>query len=300
MEFAPICIFAYKRADHLKSLLDSLCLNPESSLCIAYIFIDGPRTPGDINFVNEVVNLARKVDFFKDLKIIKSETNKGLANSIMSGVSYVLSVHESVIVLEDDLILSPFFLSYMNNGLSLYRSEDRVASIHGYVYPVKESLPNTFFIRGADCWGWATWKRAWSSFNANGEELLRELESKGLCERFDFDNSYPFTQMLKDQIIGKNNSWAIRWNASAFLSNKLTLYPGKSLVKNIGHDGSGENCDAVDIFNVDFSNIPVVIDKIKIEESQVAYLAFKNYFKTIKLNLLKRICRKIKKVLMLW
>ena len=144
-------------------------------------------------------------------------------------------------MLEDDLLTSPYFLDFMNEGLSIYEEDEKVISIHGYVYPISEKLPETFFLRGADCWGWATWKRGWDLFEPDGGLLLNKLEESKQTEEFDFNRSYPYTQMLKDQINGKTNSWAVRWYASAFLQNKYTLYPGKSLVSNIGGDGSGTN-----------------------------------------------------------
>ena len=128
---------------------------------------------------------------------------------------------DKVIVLEDDLVTSPHFLQYMNDGLGIYERDDRVISIHGYSYPVHGKLPETFFLRGADCLGWATWKRGWDLFEDDGQRLLNELERRNLTRSFDFDGSYPYTQMLRDQIAGSNSSWAVRWYASAFLRDKL-------------------------------------------------------------------------------
>lgn len=110
-------------------------------------------------------------------------------------------------------------------------------------------MPETFFLRGADCWGWATWKRGWNLFNANGLQLLQQLQEKKLEKEFDLDGCYDYTKMLQDQIDGKNNSWAIRWRASAFLADKLTLYPSKSLVHNIGFDNSGTHCGFSDNYD---------------------------------------------------
>src|SRR5260370_30670471 len=121
----------------------------------------------------------------------------------------VLSQHERVIVLEDDIVVSPFFLSYMNGALSLYEDEPRVASIHAYVYPIKEPLPETFFLRGADCWGWATWRRGWELFNSDGRYLLSELRRRGLTQQFDLHGAYRSRKMLKPQIAGANDSLAV-------------------------------------------------------------------------------------------
>jgi hypothetical protein len=165
----------------------------------------------------------------------------------------------------------------MNRALSLYENDERVISIHGYVYPVKEALPENFFLRGADCWGWATWKRGWDLFESRGEYLLEKIKKEKLEYSFNFDGSYNYLDLLKMQIRGKNDSWAIRWHASAFLHNKFTLYPGKSLVANIGFDGSGANCQPTKGYNVKISyDIPNLEFVSNVNESLIAKKLVKN------------------------
>ena len=166
----------------------------------------------------------------------------------------------------------------MNEGLDHFSEEERVVSTHGYVYPVEDQLPETFFLRGADCWGWATWRRGWECFNSDGEYLLSELKLRNLTKEFDFNSCYPYTRMLEDQIAEKNESWAIRWYASAFLMDKLTLYPGHSLIRHIGNDGSGTHFDNSSCLDVNLSDHPIDIANINIQHSMSAYKAFQNYF----------------------
>jgi hypothetical protein len=199
----------------------------------------------------------------------------------------VCGEHGRVIVVEDDLVTSPYFLKYMNDGLELYKSVEEVASIHGYIYPVQADLPETFFLKGADCWGWATWKRAWQGFNPDGAALLRALETRHLTTEFDFNGSTGYTQMLKDQIAGKNNSWAIRWYASAFLNNQLTLYPGTSLVQNIGHDGSGEHCGKSSSFDVTLRDSPLRLRQLPTIENRAARREIEIYLQSLKRPSLK-------------
>lgn len=238
---SPIVLFTYNRLWHTEQIILALKKNKLSDKSDLIIFSDGPKNETDAEKVLEVHHYLEKISGFRSVTIHKSQINKGLANSIIQGVTEVVNKYGKIIVLEDDMITSPFFLEFMNKSLDLYENDDRVISIHGYIYPVKKELPDTFFLKGADCWGWATWKRGWDLFDTDGERLLKELEKRKLCHDFDFGGSYPYTQMLRDQINGKNNSWAIRWYASAFLNNKVTLYPGKSLVQNIGLDDSGSH-----------------------------------------------------------
>ena len=299
MTLAPVVLFTYNRLTHTKATLANLKKNILASKTPLYIYSDGAKNNEDENSVDEVRNYLKNIEGFLSLKIIARQNNWGLAKNIIDGVSEVLQHYENVIVLEDDLLTSPYFLNYMNDALDYYEKNEAVISIHGYVYPVKEKLPDTFFIKGADCWGWATWKSRWKLFEKDGTKLLHQLEQKSLTYQFDFEGSYYFTQMLKDQIMGKNNSWAIRWNASAFLNNKLTLYPGHSLVQNIGHDNSGVHSSESHDFDVDLYDHPILIGNIDVVESLEGHKAFTNYFRLTnpftkqKTNFVKRLWKKV-------
>ena len=236
---APIVVFVYNRPWHTEKIFEFLAKNPEARSSPLYIFADGPKTDSDQEKVQLVRNSLKKLNGFKTIEIIQREKNFGLANSIIAGVTDVLQRHDTAIILEDDIVVSQHFLSYMNRALSHYEKNERVASIHGWNFPLRGQLPDTFFLRGADCWGWATWRRAWNLFEADANKLLRGLIAEKLEHDFDLDGEYPYTQMLKDQIEGRVDSWAIRWHASMYIREMLTLHPGESLVQNIGFDNSG-------------------------------------------------------------
>jgi len=260
------------------------------------IFSDGPKH-GSENKVESLRNYLNNIDGFKSISVVKRTENMGLANSIISGVSEIVNRYGRVIVLEDDLITSPNFLEYMNDALALYESCEEVISIHGYIYPVKQNLPHTFFLKGADCWGWATWKHGWDLFEEDGSLLLQQLQDQKLTKEFDFNGSYPYTKMLKDQIAGKNNSWAIRWYASAFLKNMLTLYPAKSFVKNIGIDGSGTHCSASNDYDAELVNTYRSLSHIPVKENKVAKRNIENYFRSLKKRYILRIIARVRTIL---
>jgi hypothetical protein len=197
-------------------------------------------------------------------------------------------------VLEDDMLTSKYFLTFMNSALDYYINDYRVISIHGYVYPTHANLPEAFFLKGADCWGWATWKRGWGLFNPDGLSLLNELKHKKLIKEFDFNGSYKYSKMLEENIAGKNNSWAIRWHASAFLANKLTLYPGRSLVKNIGNDGSGTHCGSSNDLDAHLSDKPIHFKCVDVIQSSYAYHEFEKFFKKSNSSALVKLRRVIK------
>jgi hypothetical protein len=255
-----------------------LAANPGADRTDLIVYSDGPKNISETPKVEETRDLVRAFFGFKSVQIVARETNLGLADSIITGVSEVLEEHENVIVLEDDLITAPGFLTYMNKGLNFYKDEMKVVSIHAYAPETKESLPDTYFLKGADCLGWATWRRGWKHFNPNGSELLKDLNDKKLSYQFNFSGTYGFMRMLKDQIDGKNQSWAIRWYASAFLQNLLTLHPGTSLVSHIGNDGTGTHSPNKPNMTIEISNRILNVQKIPAEESRKARAIFINYY----------------------
>lgn len=282
MKPAPIALFTYNRPRHTRNTVEALAANALASESDLFVFSDAPRTETHCDAVQEVRNYISTISGFRSLTIINRNENFGLSRSIIDGVTTLLCEHGSIIVLEDDLETSPYFLVYMNSALDMYRDAEQVACVHGYVYPVKEKMPELFFIRGADCWGWATWKRGWELFQPDGSILLDELYKRSLGKDFNFGNSYPYTRMLEAQVAGKNDSWAIRWNASAFLRGKLTLYPGRSLVKNVGFDASGTHCGTNASFDVTLSETPILVERIAPVENTYATRAFSNFFRSIR------------------
>ncbi len=267
---APIALFAYNRPQHLRRTVEALAVNALAAESELFVFLDGPRNEDDRALGDEIREYISSIDAFRSVSLIEQGQNIGLAASIIGGVSRMLESHESVIVMEDDIVTSPFFLRYMNEALSTYRDDEAIASIHGFVYDIK-GLPETFFLKGADCWGWATWRRAWRVFEADGRRLLRDLEERKLLREFDLDGASHYAQMLRDQIEGRNDSWAIRWHASAFLKGMLTLHPGRSLVRNIGLDGSGTHCLEVPAhLKVAAVAEPVCVERLPIIEGKAA------------------------------
>jgi hypothetical protein len=298
MKPSPVALFAYTRAEHLCSTVESLSRNTIAKETVLYVFSDGPRTAQDEGKVEAVRNYVREIKGFADVNLVTSDQNRGLSASIVGGVDRVLAKHESLIVLEDDLATSPFFLQYMNDALRCYQDDQRVVSVHGYMYPVDGSLPETFFIRGADCWGWATWRRGWKVFNSDGRALLREIKRRRLTRSFNLNGAFNYLQILQDQVVGRNDSWAIRWHAAAFLADMVTLYPGRSLVQNLGTDGSGTHFKASsNQFDTEISNSPVDVRKIEAVEDEEVVGRLSAYYRKSKGGFLPRVCRRIARIL---
>lgn len=295
VDLAPVVLFAFNRSDHLRATLDALKANTQAGASTLYIYADGARGPEDDAGVSAVRQLARNTTGFKQVTLIERPINMGLAQNIIAGVTEVCERFGRVIVLEDDLVTSPYFLQYMNEALALYADDERVASIHGYVYPVQTKLPDTFFLRGADCWGWATWRRAWRQFNPDGQALYNRLIASKQEALFNFGDNYNYMEMLLAQTQGRNNSWAIRWYASAFLNEAYTLYPGRSLVHNIGNDNSGTHSDQTSAYDVHLSNEAIPVTRQVIEDSALGRLAFSKFMgQNTKISIKRRLKARLK------
>ena len=286
MALAPIALFVYNRLDHTERTVAALRLNELAADSDLIIFSDAAKNEAAAAGVQAVRAYLKGIAGFRSVRIVERPTNLGLAASIIGGVTEIVGQYGKIIVLEDDLETSPYFLRYMNEALDLYDRVSEVISIHAYVYPVRRPLPESFFLRGADCWGWATWRRGWDLFEADGRKLLAELQERRLSREFDLDGSYPYTQMLRGQIKGFNNSWAIRWHAAAFLRGKLTLYPGRSLVANTGFDHSGTHAGKTKSFYAPPSTQPVAVQSRPLLADAAARAAVVSFFRSPRLRLL--------------
>jgi hypothetical protein len=290
---APVALFVYNRLTHTIRALEALKKNFLAGESDLFIYSDAAKSAEGNSAVDEVRSYLKTISGFRSVTVIERPINFGLANSIIDGVSWLTKQFGKVIVLEDDLITSPQFLDFMNEGLDYYEREEAVISIHGYIYPTGKSLPDVFFLPGADCWGWATWRRGWDLFEQDGAKLLRALTERGLKKNFNFGGSTDYVAMLEDQIAGKNSSWAIRWYASAFLADKLTLYPGQSLVQNIGNDGSGTHSVDTKYFSTELATKKIKMTAIPVRVNELAYAAVTEYFRAGKRSLLSRLKNKL-------
>jgi|MEHZ01.5.fsa_nt_MEHZ011521452.1_8 glycosyltransferase involved in cell wall biosynthesis len=269
---APIALFTYNRPKHLRRVLDSLLRNKESFSSDLVVYSDAAKTMDDEKAVTEVRKIIDGLDGFASIKIIKRKVNLGLATSIITGVTDLLRESEKIIVIEDDLILSNYFLTYMNQYLELYERNPSVASIVGYSYPLGFPLPDTFFLRGAACWGWSTWKNKWGNFECDAEVLLGKF-NQATKEEFNHYNHFDYFKMLELQAMKKIDSWGIRWHASAFLKGLYSLYPGRSFVHNIGMDGTGVHSTKTKAFDTKIEIEIPTIKKIPIKQDREIAIA---------------------------
>ena len=247
---APVALFVYNRPEHTRRTIEALKANRLANQTELYVFSDGPKGKADRSGVVEVRDYLQSVTGFKSLEIRTSAGNRGLAVSIIEGVTEVVNQHGRVIVLEDDIVTSSRFLEYMNQALYHYEDIEQVMHISGYWYPFeKTSLPESFFLRTPSPWGWATWSRAWDSFSKDALSLQEKFTREDI-HRFNLDGAHDFWEQVRHNIQGKADTWAIFWYASIFSQGGLCLYPSQSFSLNIGHDGTGVHCLTTEAYKV--------------------------------------------------
>lgn len=274
---APIALFVYNRPEHTRKTVEALRKNDLFKDSDLIVFSDAPKSEMQIEAVNEVRQYIRQIDGFKSVTIVERDTNFGLARSIIEGVTRLCEEYERVIVLEDDLITSPHFLRFMNDALDMYEDEDRVMHISGSTYPIERMEDETFFLRVPLCWGWATWDRAWRHFRKSNDVMLKF--DRTMRRDFTFNDTYDTWAQLEFNKSGLMNTWFVYWYATLFLSGGLALFSGKSLVRNIGMDGSGVHCGASNYYDMELSTAAIQIAPISINESVEAVKRHEIYFR---------------------
>ena len=289
---APIVLFTYNRLDHTQKTIEALKENMYAKESVLFIYSDAPRREQDVHSVQCVRDYLQTIDGFRDVHIIMREENWGLARNIIDGVTQIVNQYGKIIVLEDDIVTSKYFLKYMNDALSLYKNVSRVMSISGYMYPIKkDGLSESFFINTGYCWGWATWANAWSRFERNPEKLMQEFTRDDIYH-FNLEGTADFWQQVVDNASGKLYTWAVFWDATLFQNRGLTLAPRESLTFNVGMDETGEHCSSTGLYDTVINQNPIQRFPVEIQESTLARERHRIFFGRQKPGLLRRLVRK--------
>lgn len=244
---APIILFVYNRLEHTLKTIEALRKNELASESILYVFSDGPKEDATEEQKNKIVhvrNYIHTITGFKQIIIEEAPFNKGLANSVIYGVTKVINKHGKVIVIEDDIVTHPFFLRFMNDCLERYEDRKDIFMIGGY--NMKFKFPwwyrrDVYAVHRSCSWGWGTWKERWEKADWNVSDYNLMLNNTLLQEKFNRGGKDMFP-MLKAQMEGNIDSWAIRWDYCLYKNNATCIRPAYTLVKNCGLDGSGVHC----------------------------------------------------------
>lgn len=283
---APVVLFTYKRLQHTKKTISFLSLSSLASKTILYIYSDAPRNDNDKEEVNAVREFLHSVTGFLKIIVIERSQNVGLTDNIINGVSDVIRRHGRVIVLEDDIIVSKYFLEYMNTALDIYKDNEKVMAISSYWWPdERDSLPEAFFVRWFNVWGWATWERSWKNFERNPIKTLREFP-RAEIPKLNIGGYYNLWNQVIANVNGTLNSWAIFFILYIWNRQGLVLHPRYDLSMNIGLDGSGEHCSSYftekfrrkALRDWDISSFPKKIEECDIAKTElIRWFACKHY-----------------------
>ena len=263
---APIAFFAYNRPEHTRQVLESLYRNKLADESRIWIYVDGPKpnaTEETLKKIEEVKKVVREKKWCKEVTIIEAVANKGLVRSTIEGITKMVNEFGRVIAMEDDGLLSPGFLTYMNDALDFYENNPRVMHISAYARPdlagaeVKES---TYFFYHTTTWGWGTWKRAWDKFTPDAMAVRESVKKKGNIKKLNMDGTFEFFWGLYAVAKANMTSWNTIWHSVVFLNDGLCLYPKRSLVSNIGHDGSGTNCAPDERFRINDEELAAEVE----------------------------------------
>jgi len=249
MNLAPICLFTYNRLEETKKTITALKKNNLASESNLFIFSDGWKNEKGKEKIESVRSYLQTIKGFRAVVIYKSSINKGLANSIIDGVSKVVNIYGKVIVLEDDLITTPNFLDFMNKSLNFYEDHKDIQSISGYSLKIKHKSHNSdiYFSRRPHSWSWATWSKYWHK-DFFDKEKLREDLTKNKLLLFKETCGQDISEMLVNSIEGLNDSWYVRWVYNHFKNKKYSVYPYYSKVKNIGFSDNGTHCHGINVY----------------------------------------------------
>ena len=294
MENAPIVLFVYNRPWHTRQTIEALQKNTLAKESELFIYSDGPKNEKAVFEVTKVRDYIKAVDSFRKVIIVERDCNWGLAKNIIEGVTKTVDKYGKVIVLEDDLVTSPLFLNFMNNALESYLSEKHVWHISGWNYPIEpEGLPEAFFWRLMNCWGWGTWADRWQHFEKNPKKLI-DTWSRDKIKAFDLDGVAGSWSQILANFRGKINTWAVFWHASIFEHNGLCMNPAVSYVNNIGHDGSGQNCGRSNVYTTELNKKNIKSFPSVLEEHTDAVNRIKRFYIAMRPSLLCRFLNRIK------
>ena len=302
MNLAPIVIFSYNRPEHLHRTLTALAQNELAAQSELYIYCDGVKegaTDEQKKRVEENRKVAHSTEGFRVVNVIERSQNIGLKANIVNAVTEIVNQYGRIITLEDDIITSPGFLQFMNEALEMYKNDERVMHISGYMWPHRWLLPNTFFFSAPCPWGWATWKRAWQYYDDDAVKLYHQWES-----RWDEFNSFGgnyLQQQLEANYKGRLSTWYVKWHAALLGQHGLSLYPGQSLVGNTGFEENATNCTSTDRFNVELVNA-VKVKRVPICESKLAAHEIYAFYQGRWYNRRRRtaLWNKIKNIICFW
>lgn len=268
---SPIVLFVYNRPEHTKRTVEGLLQNPEAKDSELYIFADAAKPTAsekDKANIAKVREYIHTISGFKNIVIEEASVNKGLAKSTIDGCTKIINQYGDIIMFEDDDVPTPFFLAYANECLEKFRDNEKIWCVSGYVDAdiiQPDDGPDVFLVNRPSSWGFATWKRCWDKVIWDIPTLKGLFAHKGLYSGYDKWCGGDSSMIMSGLFENRNSSWSTRYNFAAYLNKSYTILPNKSLIENIGCDGSGTHSHPKE-FHLNLMNRKVIIpDEIEFD-----------------------------------
>lgn len=294
---APVALFVHARPEHTRHTLAALAANQLAASTRLVVFADGARNEAESRLVSATRAVVQSASGFLDVELVSRDANLGLATNIADGISRVCGQYGRVIVLEDDILTAPQFLTFMNQALGRYQHEPRVWHINGWNYPMNvKGLPSVFLWRLMHCWGWATWEDRWQHFEKAPVKLLDSWAQPDI-HRFNLDGAQDFWAQVEANHRGTMNTWAVFWYATLFERGGLCVSPAHAFTLNTGLDGSGSHCTASTTFQGKLSEPRPWEWPTNLAEDPHAVSRAKTFMSQVEGSLLKRAIRSAYQVL---
>jgi hypothetical protein len=295
-DLAPIALFVYNRLWHTKQTVKALQNNKLASRSILYIYSDAAIDGSNNEEINEIRKYIHNINGFNKVIIIEREDNLGLADSIIDGVSNVIKKYGRIIILEDDLVTSPYFLNFMNDALVFYEKSTNIYHISGWSYPINvNGLGDMFLWNVMNCWGWATWENRWNHFEKNIENTIANFNSRDIIE-FNMNGAEKFWDQVERNRKGIINTWAVFWYAHIYKNDGLCVNPSISFVQNIGRDGSGTNSPAIKPFLTKLNLKQSLKFETELCENPIATMRIRDFYISQKKHILVRILNRLSRM----
>ena len=244
----PIAIFAFNRPDHLRRTLDALAANELAAESDVTIFCDGPRSDAEKGQTDAVCNVAKTAQGFASLAIVQRDKNLGCAASVIDGLTQMFKQHERLIVIEDDILTSPYTLRFLNEGLDFYATDKRIFNISAWsppptIFKIPSSYQHEIYaVPRFNGWGWASWRDRFQGIDWNISDYDSFKASPQQRKAFNAGGE-DMSPMLDAQMVGTINTWAILADYWRFKNGQLGINPVRSYTTNIGMD-NGTHCTA--------------------------------------------------------
>lgn len=290
----PVTLFAFNRPEHVRQTLNALAQNARASDVCLLAYLDGPKTDHDVAQIARVREIVAAPRGFARIELIERPANLGLARNIVDGVSQSCARFGRAIVLEDDIVTAPHFLTFMADALERYRDVPDVWHISGWNYPISEAgLADAFFYPVMDCWGWATWEDRWRHYQCDPARLLADWDRRQI-HRFNLDGSEDFWAQVRRNHSGSLHTWAIFWYATIFEHGGLCLNPTRSYVRNIGIDGSGQHSGNRNVFDSALAEAAPLRWPAETAVDSLAVARIRNFLRETRPSLTRRLASAMK------